>query len=253
MKRRNAPTSQQKLLLENQAIPYTLTFSDRKSLGITIRPDSSIEVTAPYRLSQSRITELLTENSPKILRSLREFAERAEQPAATMPLIIYDGESYLYLGNRLPVTIRRLNGRKAGNPQVTLGEDSIDIWADEEIDSAQIASRLEKWRREQAFNYLFQRTYDLLVRFNGLIKSPPDMKVRRMKARWGSCNSKGDITYNLNLIHLQPASIDYVVVHELCHLVELNHSPRFYDLLDRVMPDWKARRDALKLIPMPRD
>jgi predicted metal-dependent hydrolase len=72
-----------------------------------------------------------------------------------------------------------------------------------------------------------------------------------MRARWGSCNTKGLITLNQKLIHLDPKLIDYVIMHELCHLVEHNHSKRFYSLLAVMMPDWNDRRQRLNETWMP--
>jgi predicted metal-dependent hydrolase len=69
--------------------------------------------------------------------------------------------------------------------------------------------------------------------------------MRRMKARWGSCGTNGVITLNLKLMQAELASIDYVIVHELCHLIEHNHSKRYYALLGKMMPDWRARRQRL--------
>jgi predicted metal-dependent hydrolase len=76
------------------------------------------------------------------------------------------------------------------------------------------------------------------------------MKIRSMKSRWGSCTGKGKITLNLKLIYMPVDLIDYVVLHELCHLKELNHSPAFYALLSRVMPNWKAQRKRLNSTPL---
>ncbi len=73
----------------------------------------------------------------------------------------------------------------------------------------------------------------------------PDLAIRVLKSRWGSCSPRGRITLNVKLIQVPRAYIDYVVFHELCHLAEPNHSPRFYELLERVLPDWRERRERL--------
>ena len=80
------------------------------------------------------------------------------------------------------------------------------------------------------------------VQFN---LAAPTLEIRRMKSRWGSCTRAGKITLNLRLMHVAKTEIDYVIVHELCHLVEHNHSKRYYALLDRMLPDWREHRQRL--------
>jgi predicted metal-dependent hydrolase len=75
---------------------------------------------------------------------------------------------------------------------------------------------------------------------------PSDIALRKMKSRWGSCSRKGKITLNTQLVRYPMACIDAVVVHELCHLLEFNHSRRFYDLMDRAYPQWRAVDKLLK-------
>jgi len=73
----------------------------------------------------------------------------------------------------------------------------------------------------------------------------PELKIRKMRTRWGSCTRRGVITLNLELVRMPPACIDYVISHELCHLVEFNHSARFYQLQERFVPDWQVRKREL--------
>jgi hypothetical protein len=75
----------------------------------------------------------------------------------------------------------------------------------------------------------------------------PDIIVRAMSTRWGSCSANGRITLNVKLVKVPRLYIDYVIFHELCHLAEPNHTPRFYELLDRVLPDWRERREKLNM------
>jgi len=80
------------------------------------------------------------------------------------------------------------------------------------------------------------------------ITATPELRIRTMQKRWGSCTETGVITLNLKLIQVPKALIDYVIIHELCHLKEHNHSHAYYHLLDRVLPDWRARRDELNKV-----
>jgi predicted metal-dependent hydrolase len=85
----------------------------------------------------------------------------------------------------------------------------------------------------------------LLPRFSPLVLPEPEITIKTLKSRWGSCTYDGRVTLNLLLIQAPLECIDYVVAHELCHLVEHNHGKGFYALLARVMPDWKARKERL--------
>ena len=99
--------------------------------------------------------------------------------------------------------------------------------------------------RKQARRVLHERLQAMLPRFAPLGLPEPELVVKPLKARWGICTVAGTITLNLELMKMPVTSIDYVIVHELCHLVEHNHGKRFHQLLDRMMPDWKVRRERL--------
>jgi predicted metal-dependent hydrolase len=104
---------------------------------------------------------------------------------------------------------------------------------------------LEAWYRAEAKRIFSSRMAACFPRLAHLQVAYPTLSVRRMKARWGSCSSTGNIILNLKLIHLPLECIDYVIVHELCHLKEHNHSKRYYRLLEQILPDWRERRAAL--------
>ena len=99
----------------------------------------------------------------------------------------------------------------------------------------------DRWYRHQA-DWLFSERLELCYQlFDGIepVKPFPELRLRKMRSRWGSCSSRGVITLNTMLVQMPVECIDFVVTHELCHLWELNHSPRFYQLLNSVMPQWR--------------
>ena len=112
-------------------------------------------------------------------------------------------------------------------------------------DKARVKELLDGWYRRQARRVFRERLDTCYPRVQHLGIDYPELALRVMKSRWGSCTQAGRITLNVKLIQVPKDFIDYVVVHELCHLKEHNHSRKYYDLLDRVMPDWKQRRDQL--------
>ena len=116
----------------------------------------------------------------------------------------------------------------------------------DKTDIAQVQTLVEEWYRTQAKRVLPERLEAMLPRFSRIaLPTEPQLSIRKMSSRWGSCTEAGVITLNLKLMQVPKVYIDYVIVHELCHLVEHNHSQHFYRLLDRMMPDWRARRERL--------
>ena len=112
-------------------------------------------------------------------------------------------------------------------------------------DTEQVRVQVQGWYRKQAQRVFPQRMDAMLPRFRRLDIPQPALAIKDLDARWGSCTDSGVISLNLKLMQVPKPYIDYVIVHELCHLIEHNHSQRFYLLLDRMMPDWRQRRKRL--------
>ena len=111
------------------------------------------------------------------------------------------------------------------------------------IKNSSIKNILNHWYKTQALDYLTNRTLLLAEKYS--FPKIRSIKVRNMKARWGSCSSRSEITYNTHLIKTSNQSIDYVIIHELCHLIHQNHSARFYQLQTEINPNWKAQKQIL--------
>ena len=113
----------------------------------------------------------------------------------------------------------------------------------EDAEPARVEKLVDQWYRRQAERVFAERLAAMLPRFDRVGIAKPELLIRKMEKRWGSCSKAGVITLNVRLMQVPKACIEYVIVHELCHLVEHNHSRRFYQLLDRFMPNWgKLRR-----------
>jgi predicted metal-dependent hydrolase len=107
-------------------------------------------------------------------------------------------------------------------------------------------SVLEKWYIEKAELHFKKLIHELLPLFNKYQVSTPTIQIKKMKKRWGSCSANGNIILNLELIKASKGSIEYVIIHELCHLIHHNHTKAFYLLLDSIMPDWKKWKNKLE-------
>lgn len=114
------------------------------------------------------------------------------------------------------------------------------------------AAALKRWYRQQAEQRFHQRLTHWMRHIDWLDKTP-ELKLRTMTSRWGSCSAKGRITLNTQLIKTPPECLDYVIVHELCHLREMNHGPAFYRLQAAILPDWQQRKQQLTKFPLPAD
>ena len=113
-------------------------------------------------------------------------------------------------------------------------------------DTGHVRAVVQGWYATHA-RLAFERSLAVCLReLNSPMKTAPRLRLRRMPKRWGSCTKRGDIYLNPELVQAPPACLDYVVTHELCHLVHPNHGPEFYALLRKTMPDWEIRKARLE-------
>jgi predicted metal-dependent hydrolase len=129
--------------------------------------------------------------------------------------------------------------------RVVLSRGYLTVFVKQAENKTRVAALIEQWYRTQAERVFAERLEACLARVESLGIGRPELRIRAMKTRWGSCTAKGCILLNPKLIQMPKDLIDYVVLHELCHLKELNHSSAFYALLGRVLPDWLERRQKL--------
>ena len=227
-------------VMEGFGFAVEVVRTDRRKKTIAIELDGElVRVRAPRRLSDSRLRDLVIERTPWIEARLREQAERPE----VKPKEYVSGETFSYLGRNY-----RLKVIAGESHPVRLKQGYLVVLAPEgEGQQREVKGRLESWYRANAEELLRDKT----ERMAKLIEvAPRSVSVRNYKSRWGSCSSSGDITYNWKIIMAPHHIVDYVVVHELCHLLEHNHSPRYWRHVARFIPDWKERRDWLKHNPL---
>jgi len=227
---------------ESRRIEFELTRRRRKTMAIHVHPDSRVTVVAPMRSKLPLVEEFVARRAAWIAKHQAAY-ERfwIERPAKKY----VNGESHEYLGRSYRLKVEQL---EQGRERVEIERGRITIQVRDKDDPGKVQRRLTKWYRQQAGNRFEHRLDIWMERFERLGVSRPEIRIRRMKSRWGSCSPAGRITLNLKLIELSPDYIDYVLVHELCHLLEHNHSSDFYDLQERVMPEWRERREELNKI-----
>ena len=196
-----------------------------------------VRISVPRRMSTDTIRVLAGDKLDWIRR--QQARVREHPPAA--PLRYVDGETHTVWGEPFTLAVRERNAP----PEVVLEGNALQILVRPGANEGKRRAVAEKWYREQ----ISAAVEPLLATWQPLMDVKVErLFVRRMKTRWGSCNYKAHtIRLNTELARKPPACLEYVVVHELVHLLEPSHNARFYALMDRFMPDWRFHRKALNL------
>lgn len=216
-------------------ILFTVSHVDRKTLAIHVYPDGSVSVDAPLNASDKAIEAKMHKRAAWICKQQRLFAS---YPPIIPARKYVSGEGFRYLGRQYRIKVLRGEKRSAKLHGAYL---ELTLRAE---DSSEVAKTLmDRWLRDKAlhlFSKLLQECTATCSRIK--ITDQPPMKLLRMKKRWGSCTTEGTIILNPELIAAPKDCIEYVILHELCHLREHNHSKHFYALLERVCPNWQTLR-----------
>jgi predicted metal-dependent hydrolase len=219
-------------------IPYTLGFSTRKTLAISVGPDESVKVTAPIGCSREKIDRALKRRVRWIVRQQRYF----ERFVPRTPLRRYvSGETHLYLGRQY-----RLRVVAGDTSRVKLTRGRIVLVTAKSSTTADRATLLRHWYTRCAYVKFAERLKILFPPFERLQVARPTLVVRTLSRRWGSLTPSGKLMLSWNLVRAPISCIDYVLAHELCHAVRADHSSAFFKLLERIMPDWMERKTRLE-------
>jgi len=221
------------------AIPFRVSQGDRSKLTIHVYPDMRVEVLAPEDKAIDLILARVDRRGRWIVKQWRYF----EQFQPTQPdRRFVSGETHVYLGRQY-----RLKVAKAVPSEVKLIGRYFFVRHSDPDDTDEVSRLLQEWYLEHAKSLFSNRLSHWIAECRPLaMPEAPMITVRKMTHRWGSCSKRGTITLNIDLIKVPLAFIDYVIVHELCHLKIHNHSPAFYRLLTRSMPDWRQRKQRLE-------
>lgn len=220
---------------------YRVRYQRRKTLALHVLEDGQVEVRAPRGLSEAHIVAWV-ESRVEWIRAARERVARRQRQHAAWQTDLSAAKTW-FLGQ--PLTLQWETGKRAS---VQRCERVLRVTLPATQALPQAARLLDRWYALQAQTVLEER-FELgwrhfARRFGDRVKQP-QLRLRRMRRRWGSCSSRGVVTLNRELIKLPLALADYVIAHEFCHLLEFNHSPRFYQLLTELMPDWRQRKQEL--------
>ncbi|AJZ58059.1 hypothetical protein OI25_1020 [Paraburkholderia fungorum] len=233
-------TKLRSITIGSRTLHYVLKRSARRSIGFAI-DSTGLMITAPRWVTLADIETAITEKQRWIFTKLIEWQTRVEQRA--LPKVDWkDGAEVPYLGQ--PVRV------KLGSPQGTLAfnadEAALQVPLPLQADPQQIKDRVQGWLQGEAKRLFGER---LAIYAEKLGVNYRAYALSSAATRWGSCSSDGKIRLNWRLIHFPLSIIDYVVAHELAHLREMNHSPRFWQTVESIFPEFREARQTLKSHP----
>ncbi len=233
----------EKIKINDKDIEYTVVRSSRKTIGLEVSPGKGLLIRAPKRVSRKRIKEVIREKAPWILKKLEEVKEIKPEPE---PLEYVTGEKIPYLGNYYNILINEVQGFK--QTEVVFDFDNFLITINNDIKKEErrqiIKNALEAWYRKQAGLVINER---INIFKDKIGREPVLVRIKKQKKRWGSCSSKGNLNFNWKLIMAPMSVLDYLVVHELAHLVHPNHSKDYWNLVELTMADYQDSKQWLKI------
>jgi predicted metal-dependent hydrolase len=219
-------------------IEFKVIFSGRRTLGISVLPDSSVIVRVPYRTSEKTISRIVREKASWIIKHRDNYRI---QDNKKLNRIYITGERYFFRGIESVLKIER-----SKKSFVRFRDSTIELGLNKSDDAVAIKKLLYRGYKDEAlvilpviFNRMIERYEDQMFKPTGLV-------IRTMKRRWGSCSNKGKITLSTELIKLPDLYIEYVMLHELCHLRHHNHGTGYYKLLSELFPEWRSVRKELR-------
>jgi predicted metal-dependent hydrolase len=219
----------------SKQIDFRLEYSDRKSLGITVTPDLNVLVKAPTDTSLQKIKERLRKKAPWIIRQQSFFLSfHPKTPARKF----VGGETHLYLGRQY-----RLKISQSKLESVKLKGKFIEIAT---ANKARTKQLVNDWYLQNAKAKFHAIAKPLVDNFRKHKVEPDSIVLREMSTRWGSCTAKGKIILNPELIKAPKGCIEYVIIHELCHLIHHDHTQKFIDLQTKEMKDWEKWKMKLE-------
>lgn len=220
-------------LANGQRIAYLLEYRPRRTVGLKIT-QYGLVVHAPKRIVSHQLHQILLEKSAWITSklALRE-ANAVEQ------IQWQHGEHLLFMGQDIELQLLQSTAKQT----LKLDGQQLMLTVKDSSDTAAIAKRVVRWYQQQAYEDFVRRVAIFAAKLG--VPAPP-VSLSNAQSRWGSCNSRGQIRLSWRLIQAPPQIINHVVCHELAHLKEMNHSPKFYAVLAALFPEHSTAEQALK-------
>ena len=219
----------------SKKIDFQLEFSKRKSLGISVTAELLVLVKAPVDTTLEKVKEKVKKKAPWILKQQSFFL--SFHPKTTARRFV-GGETHLYLGRQY-----RLKILESKTESVKIKGQFIEV---ETKQKAKVKQLVNEWYLKNAKIKFHSIAQPLIDKFKKYKVEPSSIILREMPTRWGSCTPKGKIILNPELIKAPKGCIEYVIIHELCHLIYHNHTQKFIDLQTKEMQDWEKWKSKLE-------
>lgn len=218
---------------EDLGFDYVIRLSSRKSASIEIRA-TEVRVSAPHRATQRELKRWVSEKAPWIRSKLTEQQSRLEQ----IPKRLFEQDAqWPFMGGTITLSLEK--GHKAS---AVLSDTSLLIThssRSQKSPQEQTKTLLKNWYQEQAMEILSRKAHGIGEQLQTQVRS---IKLRRTKSKWGHCTIQGDLQFNWLIMQAPETVIDYLVIHECCHLIHHNHSRQYWQLVESIYPDYRTAK-----------
>jgi hypothetical protein len=221
-----------------ETIRFDIKYKNRTSIGLSIDGYGNIVVLAPKKTPDERVIHVLEGNWDQILNKIKEMKKRMEGPQEK---VYENNESFLYLGNTYPIKI--VQDIAVIQERVEFEKEILHVYI-KHLDKNKIKQLLKRYYYQRCKALVEERVSHYQNNFK---TKPRSIRITDSKTTWGTCDSNFQLTFNWRLAMAPLEVIDYVVVHEMCHMVHLNHDRSFWRLVGKLMPDYKEKEKWLAL------
>lgn len=221
-----------------ESLSFELIYKNRKSVGIYIDFYGNVEVQAPKGTSEEKVLNIIEEKWDLIKQRIKEMKDRLAGPKE---MLYEQGERFLYLGKDYPILISE--DKELKKDKVVFEQGTLYIYV-KQFEKERIQKALKRFYYQQC-----KRLVEKRIQFhqNQFKIKPRSFRISDSKTTWGTCDGLRQLTFNWKLAMAPLEVIDYVVVHEMCHMVHLNHDRSFWRLVGKIMPDYQQRESWLAL------
>jgi predicted metal-dependent hydrolase len=211
-----------------------------RKIIIKVHPDQRVVATVPHNADSIAIQAAMLKQARWIWQNIQDFASQQDY---VLPRNYVSGETQFYLGKRYMLKVVKAESAIA-NTKLRKGKLEVTVRSGDKDNQKLVKALLEQWYQYRA-KYIFHERLNEMLTKATWVKGIPSFRIMAMKKQWGSCSTKGNLMLNPHLVKAPKECIDYVILHELCHIVEHNHSEKFWRLLTQVMPNWKEVKAKL--------
>lgn len=230
------------IIYGKEKISFDVFYVNRKTMEIAVHPESRADARVIVKAPKGTPPEVIQGRITKRARWIKKQIGYFRQFELCTPSRRYvGGETHLFLGRQY-----RLKIKKQDNNNVKLKGAYFYVMTPDPDNPQKVKNLLNEWYKEHARKIFSRRLEECYMRTKKLNVPFPNIRLRKMSKRWGSCSKSGDILLNTSLVKASVYCIDYVIMHELCHLKVHTHNSGYFKLLSKYMPDWEKRKERLE-------